>query len=82
MGPLEAALRRIDELEAENKRLTIAFTLACQEVVETDEGNCPGCPKDNKINFPNGCDIPREKYAECWQKHFLKLAEKELNAGG
>lgn len=52
-----------------------ALELACEEVVEVDEGNCPGCVKDNKLMHPGGCPVPKERYKNCWRDYFLAQVE-------
>ena len=64
------------DLLADLALINRAYDLACAEAVEVDEGNCPGCPKGNRLDFPKGCNVPRERYWKCWRKHFLMLAEK------
>lgn len=70
-GWTEAIIRAM-AAESAVERLRKALNLACQEVVETDEGNCPGCSKNMS---PNVCPVPREKYKDCWCKYFQLKAE-------
>jgi hypothetical protein len=63
--------------KAELSILERALRLACEEVVAVDEGNCPGCPKNNSLNFPDGCAVTKERYAQCWHDYFIKRAEEK-----
>ena len=64
------------DLLADLALLNRAYDLACEEVTCVDESNCPGCPKNNPLDFPKGCNVPRERYWKCWRDHFMMLAEK------
>jgi len=63
-------------LEKELDKTERALNLACEEVVAVDEIHCPGCPKNNKTNFPKGCNVPETNYKDCWRDYFLLQAKE------